>query len=137
MLIDAIRLRSDFRCLYRGVLVCVSPARTAQSNLNRVLTSNSNLAFDPSISISNSIPIEISIHEHTRTDSIASVILAGIISILLLAHYFLAFRTKREDKTVKVQGAKFLLSISFLLFVIGVSAVVLPEWIEWDAAEMM
>jgi hypothetical protein len=118
-------------------LVCVSPARTAQSNLNRVLTSNSNLAFDPSISISNSIPIEISIHEHTRTDSIASVILAGIISILLLAHYFLAFRTKREDKTVKVQGAKFLLSISFLLFVIGVSAVVLPEWIEWDAAEMM
>lgn len=95
--------------------------------LDRVLTSNYDLESEPSISISTSfsisITIPIPIHTHTPTHSIASVILAGIISILLLAHYFLAFRTKREDKTVKVQGAKFLLSISFLLFVIGVSAV--------------
>jgi hypothetical protein len=49
MLIKVVRLRSDSRCLYRGVLVCVSPTRTPHSKLDGLLTSKPNLGSEPSI----------------------------------------------------------------------------------------
>lgn len=65
--------------------------------------------------------------------AIASVCLAGIISVLLLLHYANNFArsTPGSGLEVRITGRQFMLSITFLVFVIGMQALIYQECEHW------
>lgn len=67
--------------------------------------------------------------------AVVSMIDSGIISIALLLHFFMAFRSAEDSVEVRIEGRKFMLSVQLFLIILGLQACAFYKLEGWEYSD--